>query len=268
MPTAASVGPRPSWRSRRRRRRSSSRALTSCSRERASWALRRTASTACAACSESISSTRRSASESALARPARGEHEPADGLAVRDQRDHERLRRRSPHRPPRRARIRRRPRARPPRSRDAGHARSRRPASAAPRPGSTGGAELAPECLHGDLGLVARAVEQPVDAALQPRAQRGERERADGRRQRRDDRSVSTRQRADPEHDSGVGRRDHGAQQAVGERAVEEDVDVVEAMAHDRERGQDGQAEHDRRARVEERVSVVVRDAGTRPARG
>ena len=31
-------------------------------------------------------------------------------------------------------------------------------------------------------------------------------------------------------------------------------------MAHDRERGQDGQAEHDRRARVEERVSVVVRD--------
>ena len=93
-------------------------------------------------------------------------------------------------------------------------------------------AELAAERLDRHLGLVARAVEQPVDPALQPRAERRERQRAERRRRRPQGalrpHSRARRRRAPGRH---TRRRDDGAEQAVGERPVEHEVDVVEPVA-------------------------------------
>ena len=121
-------------------------------------------------------------------------------------------------------------------------------------------AEVAAERLDRHGGLVACAVEQPVDSALQPRAERRERQRAERGGGGRKERAVPTGERADAEHQGGIRTTDDRGEQAVGERPVEHEVDVVEPVADDREGGHDGQAEHDGRARVEERVAVVVRE--------
>ena len=92
------------------------------------------------------------------------------------------------------------------------------------------------EAVEGALGVGAGAVEAAIDDALHPGAERlGERDARERRDRHRD--LGSARERAErrlKQDDAREERhRDAHGRRAVHERAIDEDVDVVEAVAED-----------------------------------
>ncbi|HVF78545.1 MAG TPA: hypothetical protein VNA28_09625 [Solirubrobacteraceae bacterium] len=105
--------------------------------------------------------------------------------------------------------------------------------------------------------VVALAVEATIDERLDAASGRPEqcchRERGAGDRQSR---ALSQRRQHQPEqqHQSEVGARERQRQHAVDERAVDDDVDVVQAVAQDRH----ARRERDRRQREQRQQEHVV----------
>ena len=189
---------------------------------------------------EQSSSRRRSAGEQLLAGPARRQHEAADRLALGDERDLERrtARRsdvRSGREPGRRRELDGRVRE-PQRARHG--IDERREHGVGPE------RRLEPMAELGDRArrLVACAVQEPVDAALEAIAQGRRGQRAHRGRRGGDEPPLARPDRADAEHERGVGAHDARAQRAVDERAVEDELDVVQPVADDRDPGQGGAA--------------------------
>ena len=95
--------------------------------------------------------------------------------------------------------------------------------------------------------LVARAVQEPVDATLEAVAQGCRGQRADRGRRGGDEPALARPDRADAEHERGIGTHDARTQRPVHERAVEDEVDVVQPVADHRDPGHDGQCDRSRR---------------------
>ena len=114
-------------------------------------------------------------------------------------------------------------------------------------------------------GVVAAAVEAAVDRRLDAGA-RGAEQRGDRQRRDRDREARLPDREPDQQHEPEVGGAEQRGERAVDERAVDDDVDVVEAVAEDRDRGGERrghaeQAEHHPRHDLA-RAGVEVHELG------
>ncbi len=100
-------------------------------------------------------------------------------------------------------------------------------------------AEPSAEGLEHARAAVAAAVEAPIDRAQDPAAGEAE-ERGDSERRAGDSQAGVRRERGEgeleQEHGGEVGAGQHRRQRPVDQRAVDDHVDVVEAVAKDRDR--------------------------------
>ena len=126
------------------------------------------------------------------------------------------------------------------------------------------GAQVDEMALDEPQALVARAVEAAVDDALHTRAQRPERERDGERRGGGRQRRAGAQRDAERQRHGGVRRGEQRRQRHVDERAVDEPVDLVEAVAHDR----DADRERDRDEHDDERPPSPRRPAAGDQALG
>jgi hypothetical protein len=102
-------------------------------------------------------------------------------------------------------------------------------------------AEPAPELGYRGIGFVALAVQQAIDAALQPVAQRMEGDRHQhGGRHRRAEVDVVVEQPSDEHNGRDVEGAEHEGRAGQDHRAVDVDIEAVEAVAQDRDAHQHG----------------------------
>ena len=111
-------------------------------------------------------------------------------------------------------------------------------------------AQPAAERLQRERRVVAAAVEAPVHGGLDPRPRGAEQRRHRQRRDRHREARLAHRE-ADQEHEPEIGGAERGGQRAVDQRAVDDDVDVVEPVAQDR-RSPPRPGSSSRRARTSE----------------
>jgi hypothetical protein len=101
--------------------------------------------------------------------------------------------------------------------------------------GSNAVANVVLECANQPNTLVPSAAISAVDEILDSCAQGKERNRHDERRQGDDPRGVATDHDAQPDRDRGVDREEQKRQRHIDERAIDERVDRVEPVPHDRD---------------------------------
>ncbi len=90
------------------------------------------------------------------------------------------------------------------------------------------------EARDDSVGLVALTVHQPVDAALEPIAQRLEQHRDDGGGDERDrEAAARPKHRAEIADDEHIDAGDQGGKRAIHECAIDDRVDVPQVVAED-----------------------------------
>ena len=109
-------------------------------------------------------------------------------------------------------------------------------------------------------GVVAVAVEAPVDGVLDAGTRRAEQRGHRERRDRDGEAGLADRQ-SHQQHESQVGRGERRRERAVDQRAVDDDVDVEEPVAQDRGAGREREhGEAERQHRVPQRADPRRRD--------
>ena len=116
-------------------------------------------------------------------------------------------------------------------------------------------AQPAAERLQRLCGVVAAAVEAPVDGRLD-RARAGPNSAATASVETATASPERPDGEADQQHEHQVGRAERRGQPAVDQRAVDDDVNVVEPVAQDRDAGGDRQPQHGDHARELTTVSL------------